>query len=42
GLPALSVPWFVDDEIPIGLQIISQYGNDDQLFEVAKLLKELN
>lgn len=42
GLPALSVPWIVDDEIPIGLQIISQYGHDDQLFEVAKLLKELN
>ncbi|KAH3679952.1 hypothetical protein WICMUC_000695 [Wickerhamomyces mucosus] len=42
GLPALSVPWYVDDDIPIGLQIVSQYGNDAQLFTAARLLRSLN
>jgi aspartyl-tRNA(Asn)/glutamyl-tRNA(Gln) amidotransferase subunit A len=48
GLPAMSVPIGAsvkdanggNDAMPIGLQIIAQYGDDDRLFEIAQALEE--
>lgn len=49
GLPAMNVPVGAEarkseDEsrlMPIGLQIIAQYGDDESLFEVARALEEI-
>ncbi|KAK6501076.1 Trimeric GatFAB AmidoTransferase(AdT) complex subunit [Arthrobotrys musiformis] len=41
GLPAISVPVHGPGDLPIGLQITAQYGNEKQLFEVATLIESL-
>ncbi|KAF3901893.1 hypothetical protein ABW21_db0202945 [Orbilia brochopaga] len=41
GLPAMSIPARVDNELPIGLQITAQYGDEDSLFDIATLVEEL-
>ncbi|KAK6341733.1 Trimeric GatFAB AmidoTransferase(AdT) complex subunit [Orbilia brochopaga] len=43
GLPALSVPIpaSTDGELPLGLQIIAQYGDEDSLFDIATVVEDL-
>lgn len=41
GLPALTIPVGIDDDdLPIGLQIISRVGNEDALFQLGELLEQ--
>ncbi|GBB98326.1 hypothetical protein RclHR1_00320021 [Rhizophagus clarus] len=42
GIPAISIPFGVSsiDGFPIGLQLIAQYGDDDTLLGVAKVLEK--
>ncbi|KAF8939095.1 Trimeric GatFAB AmidoTransferase(AdT) complex subunit [Dissophora ornata] len=42
GLPAMSVPFgnCTSDGFPMGLQIVSQYGDEDMLFKVGQALEE--
>ncbi|KAF9191491.1 Trimeric GatFAB AmidoTransferase(AdT) complex subunit [Haplosporangium sp. Z 767] len=42
GLPAMSVPFGsgIKDGLPVGLQVISQYGDEEMVFEVARVLEE--
>jgi aspartyl-tRNA(Asn)/glutamyl-tRNA(Gln) amidotransferase subunit A len=42
GIPAISVPFGVSliDNYPIGLQLMTQYGDDESLFGVAKVLEK--
>jgi aspartyl-tRNA(Asn)/glutamyl-tRNA(Gln) amidotransferase subunit A len=43
GLPAISVPWKIkENPVPVGLQVIGQYGDDKQVLEVAKVLENIN
>lgn len=49
GLPAMSVPVMIDGEKvdteavdSVGIQIIAQYGDDDTVFNVAKILEEID
>ncbi|KAK6347743.1 Trimeric GatFAB AmidoTransferase(AdT) complex subunit, variant 2 [Orbilia javanica] len=41
GLPAISVPVHGDGDLPIGLQVTAQYGDEEHLFEVATLIESL-
>ncbi|KAF3939772.1 hypothetical protein ABW19_dt0210116 [Dactylella cylindrospora] len=41
GLPAMSVPVGTDGELPVGLQITAQYGDEDSLFQVGTLIESL-
>src|SRR5690606_17030183 len=41
GIPAMSVPVTpAAENEPIGMQLLAQYGDEDTLFEVARLLEE--
>ncbi|KAF9348064.1 Trimeric GatFAB AmidoTransferase(AdT) complex subunit [Mortierella sp. AD094] len=42
GLPAMSVPFGkgLDDEFPVGLQVISQYGDEEMVFKVGRVLEK--
>ncbi|KAG0208811.1 Trimeric GatFAB AmidoTransferase(AdT) complex subunit [Mortierella sp. GBA30] len=42
GLPAMSVPFgkCAMDGFPVGLQVISQYGDEETVFDVARVLEE--
>lgn len=41
GLPSLTVPIGVDKEkFPIGIQIISRDGNEDQIFQLGELIED--
>ncbi|CAI2173873.1 20361_t:CDS:10 [Funneliformis geosporum] len=42
GIPSISVPYGVSsiDGYPIGLQLMTQYGDEDTLLEVAKVLEK--
>ncbi|KAI1317117.1 Trimeric GatFAB AmidoTransferase(AdT) complex subunit [Mortierella claussenii] len=42
GLPAMSVPFgkCAEDGFPMGLQVISQYGDEEMVFKVGKILEE--
>ncbi|CAB4399198.1 unnamed protein product [Rhizophagus irregularis] len=42
GIPAISIPFGISsiDGFPIGLQLIAQYGDDDTLLGVAKVLEK--
>ncbi|KAF9170428.1 Trimeric GatFAB AmidoTransferase(AdT) complex subunit [Mortierella sp. AD010] len=42
GLPAMSVPFAkgLDDNFPIGLQVISQYGDEEMVFKVGRVLEK--
>ena len=42
GIPAISIPFGVSsvDGYPIGLQLIAQYGDDDTLLGIAKVLEK--
>lgn len=43
GLPAISVPWISKKgDLPIGIQIMAQYGDDDQVLSLAQVLSEIN
>ena len=43
GLPAISVPWASEiKSSPIGIQIIGQYGDDEQVLSFAQSLNKLN
>lgn len=43
GLPSISVPWFTkNDKIPVGLNIVGQFGDDKTVLEAAKILEDLN
>lgn len=40
GLPSLTVPIGIDEEnMPIGVQIVSRVGNEDLIFQVGKLIE---
>ena len=39
GIPAVSVPAGGPTELPIGLQIMGNYFEEDKLFQLAKLFK---
>lgn len=41
GLPAISVPVHGNGDLPIGLQVTAQYGDEKHLFEVATLIENL-
>ncbi|KAF9927972.1 Glu-AdT subunit A [Mortierella alpina] len=42
GLPAMSVPFgkCAKDGFPVGLQVMSQYGDEEMVFDVARVLEE--
>ncbi|KAF9951284.1 Trimeric GatFAB AmidoTransferase(AdT) complex subunit [Modicella reniformis] len=42
GLPAMSVPFGTcsNDGFPVGLQVMSQYGDEEMVFRVARVLEE--
>ncbi|KAF9202831.1 Trimeric GatFAB AmidoTransferase(AdT) complex subunit [Haplosporangium sp. Z 27] len=42
GLPAMSVPFGkgMSDGFPVGLQVISQYGDEEMVFKVGRVLEE--
>lgn len=42
GLPAISVPYGSKGEVPIGIQVMGQYGNDEQVLSFAQTLQEIN
>lgn len=43
GLPSISIPWKIKPStVPIGIQIIGQYGDDQRLLEFAKKLLSKN
>lgn len=43
GLPAISVPWRSEkDSLPIGIQIMGQYGDDEKVLSFAEILKDIN
>lgn len=42
GVPAISVPAGMNDNLPVGLQILAPQGKDRQLLGVAKRFEELN
>ncbi|KAF9581793.1 Trimeric GatFAB AmidoTransferase(AdT) complex subunit [Lunasporangiospora selenospora] len=41
GIPAMSVPFGLskEDGYPVGLQVMAQYGDEDMVFKVAKVLE---
>ncbi|RHZ88115.1 hypothetical protein Glove_26g141 [Diversispora epigaea] len=41
GIPAISIPFGKLHNYPIGLQLMSQYGDDLTLFKVAKTLEQI-
>ncbi|CAG8591673.1 11180_t:CDS:10 [Diversispora eburnea] len=41
GIPAISIPFGKLHDYPIGLQLMSQYGDDLTLFKVAKILEQM-
>lgn len=40
GLPALSYPVHVEGMLPVGVQLVSQWGSDDLVLEVASQLED--
>ncbi|KAI7818571.1 amidase signature domain-containing protein [Gamsiella multidivaricata] len=42
GLPAMSVPFatYGDDGFPVGLQVMSQYGDEEMVFKVARIIEK--
>lgn len=43
GLPALTVPVHLDDQnLPMGVQLISKNGNEDALFQLGEILESRN
>lgn len=43
GLPAISAPWTTKKGgLPIGIQIMAQYGDDNQVLSLAQILSEIN
>ncbi|CAG8459778.1 2055_t:CDS:10 [Ambispora leptoticha] len=44
GIPSMSIPFGLssNDGFPIGLQLIVQYGNEETLFQVAKVIDQGN
>lgn len=46
GLPAISIPWKTPESkkiaIPIGMQLMAQFGDDESLLRVAKYLMDYN
>lgn len=42
GLPAMSVPFGTcsEDGFPVGLQVMSQYGDEEMVFRVGRVLEE--
>lgn len=41
GIPAISIPFSHDKEgLPIGIQLMAQYGYDHLLLEVAEILEQ--
>ncbi|KAK6532214.1 Trimeric GatFAB AmidoTransferase(AdT) complex subunit [Arthrobotrys megalospora] len=41
GLPAISIPVHGYEDLPIGLQVTAQYGDESRLLEVAQLIENL-
>ncbi|OZJ02843.1 hypothetical protein BZG36_03220 [Bifiguratus adelaidae] len=43
GIPALSIPFGTDetDGLPVGLQLLSQYGDDEMLLSVGRVLQDV-
>ncbi|KAF9297909.1 Trimeric GatFAB AmidoTransferase(AdT) complex subunit [Mortierella antarctica] len=41
GLPAMSVPFGIcsEDGFPVGLQVMGQYGDEDMVFKVARVIE---
>ncbi|KAK6357818.1 Trimeric GatFAB AmidoTransferase(AdT) complex subunit [Orbilia blumenaviensis] len=42
GLPAISVPVHGNGDLPMGLQITAQYGDEGRLFDIATLVESLS
>lgn len=40
GLPGLSVPCGFSDELPVGLQILGKYGDDEMVLNVGEIYEE--
>lgn len=43
GIPSISIPWKTSiGAIPVGIQLIGQFGNDTQVLDAAKILSTMN
>jgi aspartyl-tRNA(Asn)/glutamyl-tRNA(Gln) amidotransferase subunit A len=42
GIPSMSVPFgtCIKDGFPMGLQVMSQYGDEEMVFKVARVIEE--
>lgn len=41
GIPAISIPSGIVDGLPVGIQIMSAYGNDNKLLNIAKTMEAI-
>ncbi|ODV97574.1 hypothetical protein PACTADRAFT_36766 [Pachysolen tannophilus NRRL Y-2460] len=42
GLPTISIPWRSSNDVPIGIQIMGQFGDDDRVLQTSEILKSLD